>query len=130
MSWDAMISFVRKSSRLRPRKQRVADLRKPANRTAVPAPTDAVQLGGRAKSLLDDPVLQLAFERVAGDLAATWRNSALGSRDEREEAYRLLWALEAVRSKLRGFTGNAALVAAELKRKEAEAARRPAPRVT
>lgn len=93
-------------------------------------PDDASQLGAHAKRLLEDPVLALAFARIERDLVASWKGSAVGEQQQRDEAYRLLWALEGVRGKLRGFANNAKLIAAERNRQEAadrrEAERRAA----
>ena len=86
-------------------------------------PSDKVHLGHHAKRLLDDPVMRLAFERVSADLTTTWRSTASDDREKREDAYRMLRALDGLEGKLRAFTGNAALIAAEQRRKEAEEAR-------
>lgn len=88
-----------------------------------PAPVDRSQLGAQAKRLLDDPVLSLAFDSVERDLIATWRKTAVGHREQREEAYRLLWALEGVRARLTAFVGNAKVIDAEQKMRDAAATR-------
>jgi hypothetical protein len=89
---------------------------------APPPPIDKMQLGTHAKRLLDDPVMRLAFERMAADLTTTWLNTAAEEREKREDAYRMLRALDGLERKLRAFTGNATLIAAEQRRKEASVA--------
>lgn len=81
-------------------------------------PPDKVQLGNHAKRLLDDPVMRLALEHVTADLMKTWRETAAEDREKREDAYRMLRALDGVEFKLRRFAGNAALIAAEQRRKD------------
>lgn len=83
------------------------------------APLDRAVLGAHAKALVHDPVLSLAFERVERDLIATWRATQLGDSDSREACYDEVWALEAVKAKLRAFMGDLQLIQAEQKRKEA-----------
>lgn len=87
-------------------------------------PTDKMQLGKHAKRLLDDSVMKLAIEHVTADLMKTWRETACEDTDTREDAYRMLRALDGVEFKLRRFAGNAALIAAEQRRKEEQEARR------
>lgn len=86
-------------------------------------PTDKVHLGNHAKRLLDDPVMRLAFEYVTTDLMKTWRETATEDAEKREDAYRMLRALDGVEFKLRRFAGNATLIAAEQRRKDEEARR-------
>lgn len=83
-----------------------------------------MQLGNHAKRLLDDPVMKLAFEHVTADLMKTWRETACEDTEKREDAYRMLRALDGVEFKLRRFAGNATLIAAEQRRKEEQEARR------
>lgn len=85
---------------------------------AEDAPTDRMQLGAGARRLLDDPILALAFDLVERELIATILNSAVADREQREAAYRLHWAKEQVRAKLRGMLANAKLIEAEAKRQE------------
>ena len=73
------------------------------------APIDVVVLGAEAQRLLDDPVLKLAYQRVADKLLATFKNSSPAQVAEREEAYRLYWALEALRGELNAMIGAAKL---------------------
>lgn len=93
---------------------------------AVAAPADRVQLGAVAKQLLSDPVLVLAFDLVAEDLVKEWRNSAVRDQETREAAYRMLWALEGAKQKLRAMLGNADLLLAEQRRRAAEEERQRA----
>lgn len=70
-------------------------------------PDNLVQLGEAARRLLEDPVLQLAMQRVQQKLEEGWRRTAPGEQEAREAAYRLYWALEQVRQELRLMLGNA-----------------------
>lgn len=73
------------------------------------APADVVALGEAATQLLDNPVLALAFARVEAGLVGAVKNSAPGAVAEREEAYRLHWAAEALKAELRNMIGAAKL---------------------
>lgn len=84
------------------------------------APTDKSLIGQHAQRLIDDPVLALAFDKVERDLTATWRNSPLGQKDQREEAYKLIWALAQVRTKLLELLADKKMMEAEEKRLQAE----------
>ena len=97
--------------------------------TADDAPADKTQLGAAAKRLLDDPVLALALGRIEEKLTQTWRNTTVGAVDEREAAYRLVWAIEHLRSELRAMVGNAKILEAEQQRRD-DAERRDAERRT
>lgn len=77
---------------------------------------DKVLLGNQAKRLLDDPVLQLAFQRVADDIAERWKQSKRGDTEAREALYHMQAALQDVRAQLQSFVGNAQV---EQKRREA-----------
>jgi hypothetical protein len=87
-----------------------------------PAPTDQMQLGEMAKRLLDDPVLNLALDRIQQKLADTWRNSAVGEVEAREAAYRMLWAAEHFKSELRIMLGNARAIEAKARLNERSSA--------
>lgn len=87
-------------------------------------PSDQAQLGAHAKRLLDDPVLKLAFDRLAEDVTRTWRNSEVAAVDVREAAYRMHWAIEGVKGKLRAMLSNLQVLEAEQRRREAEEERR------
>jgi len=80
---------------------------------------DKTLIGIHAQRLINDPVLGLAFEAIERDLTATWRNSALGHGAQREEAYRLVWALAQVRTKLNELLADKKMLEAEQKAKEA-----------
>lgn len=90
-----------------------------------PAPTDPQRLGEHAKRLLDDPVLNLALDRIGEKIAGSWRNSKAGDSETREAAYRLHWVLEQFRAELRAMVGNAKVIEAE-KLREAAKERRAA----
>lgn len=88
--------------------------------SAAEAPTDRLQLGAHAKQLLDDPVLALAFDKLTEDLAAAWRDSKLGESEKRDDAYRMVKAIEAVKSRLQALADNAKVLQAEQERREKE----------
>jgi hypothetical protein len=85
-------------------------------RSTQPPPTDPLQLGEAAKRLLDDPTLQLALGRVQASFFEKWRDSALGQREAREEAYRMWWASEQLKTELRVMLGNAKAIEAQRNR--------------
>ena len=87
------------------------------------APADRVQLAAHAERILADPVLALAFDRIERDLLDTIRRSAVGERKQREEAYRLIWALGGVKTKLQAMLGDGKIIAVLKKDREAEEAR-------
>lgn len=87
------------------------------------APADRVQLAAHAERLLGNHVLALAFDRLERDLLNTIRNSAVGACEEREEAYRLIWALGGIKTKLQAMLGDGKIIAALQKDREAEEAR-------
>jgi hypothetical protein len=88
--------------------------------TEVPTPVsqDTTLLGHAAKRLLDDPVLALAFDLLEDEYVERWRGSALGDTAQREELYRLYFALLAVRARLRLLLDDANLLAAEEARRK------------
>lgn len=94
--------------------------RKPAH----DAPADRRQLGAHAKRLIDDPVLALAFDRIERDLVDSLLNSTVGDTEAREAAYRLHWATEQLRAKLRAMLGDAKVIEAEQARQDKMEARR------
>ena len=73
------------------------------------APQDVRVLGQEAKRLLEDPVLALVFQKVENGLLGTIKNSPPGGITEREEAYRLYWAAQALKAELRALVGAATL---------------------
>lgn len=79
---------------------------------------DTTLLGHAAKRLLDDPVLALAFDLLEDEYVERWRGSALGDTAQREELYRLYFALLAVRARLRLLLDDATLLAAEEARRK------------
>jgi hypothetical protein len=84
-----------------------------AAEVSVAVAEDTTRLGQAAKRLLEDPVLQLAFDLLEDEYIERWRGSALGDADRREEHYRLYFALLAVRARLQNLLGDANLLAAE-----------------
>ena len=74
-----------------------------------PPPENAGELGEEARKLLDNPVLHEALSRVERKLIETWRNTPAGDEAGREAAYRLHWAVEALRAELRVMIANAGM---------------------
>lgn len=85
-------------------------------RPQAQAPENPGELGREAKDLLDNPTLHEALDRVERKLQQSWRNSPAGDKEAREEAYRLHWAVEALRAELRIMVANAGM--AERRREE------------
>ena len=79
---------------------------------ATDAPPDVIALGEEARGILESPLLALAAQRVADKLLNAFKNSAPGATAQREEAYRLWWALEALRGELNAMVGAAKVKAA------------------
>lgn len=86
-------------------------------------PTDRSQLGAHAGRLLEDPVLALALDMIEADLVHRIMNSVVGAAEQREAAYRLHWAKEQLRTKLRTLLGNAKVLEEEQRRRDATASR-------
>ena len=80
---------------------------------AADATDDPVLLGEEAQRILDSPVMATAFDRVDKKLIRTARNTGPAETDKREEAYRLVWALEALKTELLAIAGNGKMKAAE-----------------
>ena len=70
-------------------------------------PTDRNVIASGARQLLDEPVLELAFERLETRLYETWKASGAGGVAVREEAFRLHWAIEELRAELRRMVDSA-----------------------
>lgn len=91
---------------------------------APPPPTDRAILGEHARRLSVDPTLNLAWDMVIADLTASWQATAPGEREQREEQYRLLWAVKGARARLTALLGNAKVLEAERLIREREAERK------
>ena len=74
-----------------------------------PAPENLGELGQEAKDLLSNPTLHEALNRVEKKLQASWRNTPPGDSAAREEAYRMHWAVEALRAELQLMVGQATM---------------------
>lgn len=96
-------------------------------RLADAAPADATLLGIHAERLLSDPVLHLAFDRVARKLAATWEASAPHDVQGRERCYDQRHALELVKRELMSILGDKKIIEAEHKAKQAAEERQRQP---
>jgi len=81
--------------------------------------TDRVARGRLAQQLLDDPTLVAALKAIEDDLGGTWRNSKVGAVEEREAAYRMVYAIEALRAKLRSYVTDGRVI--ETRNRQAEA---------
>jgi len=64
-------------------------------------PSDRNELASAAKRLLEDPVFNLALDRVQKRLYDSWRQTEVGAEHAREQAYRLHWAVEELKTELR-----------------------------
>jgi hypothetical protein len=113
--------FLRELFAVNSRSTELAPDQRPAS---TEPPTDRLQLGAHAKRLLDDPVLALAFDILTDDLAAAWRDSKIADDAKREDAYRMVKAIEAVKSRLQGLADNAKVLQAEQERREKEEERK------
>lgn len=78
-----------------------------------PVPESQGELGEEARKLLDNPVLIEALDRVEKKLIDSWKNSAAGEGLTREEAYRMYWAVGALRVELKLMIANASMSARE-----------------
>lgn len=76
-------------------------------------PENAGELGEEARKLLDNPVLHEALNRIERKLTLTWRSTAAGDEAGREAAYRLHWAVEALRAELQVMIANAKMAQRE-----------------
>ena len=79
----------------------------PPSKPPPELPTDRREIASAAKQLLDEPVLELAFERLETRLYETWKESGAGDVAVREEAFRLHWAIEELRAELRRMVDSA-----------------------
>jgi hypothetical protein len=80
---------------------------------AVPTPpraemsADKREIASAAKQLLEEPVFQLALERIQRRLLETWKNTAVADTAAREQQYRLHWAIEELRAELQRMVDSA-----------------------
>lgn len=72
-------------------------------------PTDKADLASAATRLLADPMFLLALGRIEARLYESWKLSAPGDTEAREEHYRLYWAVGELRSELRRMIASARL---------------------
>jgi len=90
---------------------------------SAPVPDeDVIRRGDQASRLLQDPVLAAAFAEIRQDAYRLWLDSKPSEHDRREELYRIVQALELVRSKLRTYRGAAQVRLAERAQQEESAA--------
>ena len=85
----------------------------PAFANAADATEDVTLLGEEAQRILESPVLALALDRVNKRLIRTARDTGPAEIDKREEAYRLVWAIEALKAELLTLAGNGKMKTAE-----------------
>jgi len=96
----------------------------PAPQTATPLPeplleapplpeADMIRRGEMATRLLADPTLAGAFSEIRADAYRLWLETKPSETARREELYRVVQALELVRSKLLAYRGAAIVKAAE-----------------
>src|SRR4051812_5209604 len=79
----------------------MADIEQPPPEPLPEPPTDKAELASAATRLLADPMFLLALGRIEARLYESWKTSAPGDCEAREEHYRLFWAVGEVRSELR-----------------------------
>jgi hypothetical protein len=87
----------------------MADIENPPPEPPPEPPTDKAELASAATRLLADPVFLLAMSRVEERLYESWKLSAPGATEAREEHYRLYWAVGELRSELRRMIASARL---------------------
>lgn len=78
---------------------------------------DKIALGNQARRLLDDPVLQLAFQDAEAEAVRQWKGGK--TPEARERAYHMHVALEEVKARLHSYLGNVTLLEGDRKRREA-----------
>jgi hypothetical protein len=77
----------------------------PAKKKDAVAPVETprdqrIARGSRAKQILDDPLMQDAFDALEASYESTWRNSSEAEAAKREQIYLSLKALEGVKLEL------------------------------
>lgn len=72
----------------------------------------------KAKELLENMTFQMVMDDLMDGTIATWRNTAAGSVSLREQLAAECRALEAIRSKLKGWIEEAKFEAAKVERIE------------
>lgn len=80
---------------------------------------EEIRAGELAAAMLEEPVLKAAFEELEAEYTDAWRNSGLVDVTRREEAFRMLRALDELRGNLQ-----AKVVNGQIARANAEAAER------
>lgn len=78
--------------------------------------------GERARQIIEDEVFVSAFAAIEADLTSAWRNSGVADSDAREDAYRMLRALDAVRADLTRVMVDGVMAADEVEQRKRDAA--------
>jgi hypothetical protein len=69
--------------------------------------TDKREIAAAAKQLLEEPVFQLALERMQRRLYETWKTTSVADVEAREQMYRLHWAIEELLAELQRMVDSA-----------------------
>ncbi len=75
---------------------------------------DRLARQARAETLLNDPLLNEAFDRLTGEYTARWRTSPFADAAGREQLYRASIVVEQVRKHLKLMAADGRLAAREL----------------
>lgn len=64
---------------------------------------EQIDKGAAAQNLLDNPVLEGALSAIEDEIYTGWRDSTGDEKEQRETAYHMHRAVQALRVKLKGF---------------------------
>lgn len=84
------------------------------------ADEEVIRKGKEAEGLLNNPVIKDAFEGVRKQLENGWKNSKVNDQVLREECYRMLHCLEAVRTQLTTYVNGGKLLVAGREERQLE----------
>lgn len=79
---------------------------------------EAIELGERAKELLEDETLQLAFDHLKAKFTQAWANTTLEDREGREKLYLARQGIEYAERELRILLDNGKIAASEIEKEE------------
>lgn len=83
---------------------------------------EARRRGERARAILEDEVFTGAFATLEADWQRGWRQSGVADAEAREHLYRMLTALDAVRSEIQRVMADGMLAAEEVEARKRDAA--------
>ena len=78
----------------------------------------ALELGARARGVLNSPAFVHAVQALEEKYSRTWRESGPGQAQEREDAYLALCALDAMTNELTILLDNGEIAAHQVEREE------------